>query len=238
VQARGLDLNAAQGKSEYAKRLLPIIAQVKDGVQRTHYAQVLARRVRSDERVISEQLQAFEKGDSPVRVNRPARELPARPNAARYDEYLIMLALRTPDLLNQVSFISPEDFEQPDVREVWQALVRYNTATISFDSTEFVRSLTPAARETGERLRDASNGIQFNDAEAPRELEAAAYRLQLQRYQNELTQLHHLLTDAPAEEQPALTRRVSTLSGLIAQTKRALDARTIIKPFSSRRDLS
>src|SRR6476619_1008526 len=46
IQARDVDLSTAQGKSELAKRLLPIIAQVKDNVQRAHYAQELARRTR------------------------------------------------------------------------------------------------------------------------------------------------------------------------------------------------
>lgn len=237
VQARDLDLNTAQGKSEYARRLLPIIAQVKDTVQRTHYAQELARRTRSDERIILDQLESFEKGDAPVRVNRAARELPARPNAARYDEYLIMLALRAPGSISRLDWLTADDWEQSELGEVWQALVRYHTQALAFDTDEFIASLPPAARATGERLRDASNGIQFDETEAARELEAAGYRLQLQRYQNELTQLRHLLTETPTAEQAELTQRVFTLSGLVAQTKRALDARTVLA-LRSRRPLS
>lgn len=235
VQARGLDLSTAQGKSEYSKRLMPIVAQVKDSVQRAHYAQELARRVRSDERVILDQLRAFEKQDAPVRVNRPARELPPRPSAAHYDEYLVTLALRAPDLIAHVSFVRAEDFDQPEVREVWQALVRYNSSAVAFDADEFLHTLSPAARETGERLRDASIGIQFDLSDIRRELEAAAYRLQLLRYQNELTQLRYLLAETPAEEHHELTQRVLALSGLIAQTKRALDARTVMKSSLSGR---
>ena len=52
--------------------------------------------------------------------------------------------------------------------------------------------------------------------------------LQLQRYQNELTQLRYLLDRNPQEEQQELTQRVLQVSGLVAQTKRALDARTVI----------
>ena len=94
------------------------------------------------------------------------------------------------------------------------------------------------ARETGERLRDASKRIQFDVNEAPRELQAAAYRLQLQRYQNELTQLRYLLTEAPLDEQQELTQRVFQVSGLVAQTKRALDARTLMKSNFSQRQMS
>jgi DNA primase len=228
VQAKDVDLNTAQGKSELAKRLLPIIAQVKDNVQRAHYAQELARRTRSDERMILEQLNRLEKADAPVRVNKSVRDLPTKPNAARYDEYLLVLALREPALLAEIEFLTPDDFEQPDTRAVYSALVLYNRNTLSFDMDEFMETLDEVARETGERLRDASKRIQFNMDDAPRELQAAAYRMQLQRYQAELTQLRHLLAETPIEAQQELTQRVFHVSGLVAQTKRALDARTMI----------
>lgn len=238
IQARDLDLSSAQGKSELAKRLLPIIAQIKDNVQRTHYAQELARRTRSDERMILEQLTTLDKTDAPMRVNKVMRDLPAKPNAARYDEYLIVLALGDPALLAEIEFLSADDFDQPDTRALFEALVLYNARTLSFDADEFVESLDEVARATGERLRDASKRIQFDGNDAAREMQAAGYRLQLQRYQNELTQLRHLLTEAPIEEQDALTQRVSKLSGIVAQTKRALEARTILKSnFRTERSL-
>lgn len=235
LQTRDLDLNTAQGKSEFAKRLLPIIAQVKDNVQRTHYAQELARRMRSDERVILDQLRTFEKGDAPVRVYKGVKDLPAKPHAARYDEYLITLALHAPDLMERVAFITVEDFEDPLLRQVWQTLVHYNKATISFNEEAFLAQLSDEPRAVGERLRDASKGIQFEAAEAARELEAAAYRLRLQRYQNELIQLRFLLNETPLEEQAELTQRVLAVSGWIAEAKRALDARSVLKASIARR---
>lgn len=230
VQARDVDVSTAQGKSELAKRLLPIINQVKDNVQRTHYAQELARRTRSDERMILDQLKVLDKGDAPVRVNKGMRDLPTKPNAARYDEYMLVLALREPLLLENVDFLTGDDFDQPDTRAVFEALKEYNATAVSFDTDEFVASLDEVARETGERLRDASKRIQFDANQAPRELQAAAYRLRLQRYQNELTQLRYLLTETPIEEQQELTQRVAQVSGLVAQTKRALDTRTMLNP--------
>lgn len=229
VQARDLDLGTAQGKSELAKRLLPIIAQIKDNVQRTHYAQELARRTRSDERMIMDQLSTLDKTDAPLRINKVMRDLPTKPNAARYDEYLIVLAFYEPSLLSEIEFLSPDDFDQPDTRAVYEALVLYNTQTLAFDLDEFIESLDEVARETGERLRDASKRIQFNTDDASRELQSAAYRLQLQRYQNELTQLRYLLGEAPEDEQQALTQRVFQVSGLVAQAKRALEGRTMLK---------
>lgn len=238
VQARDVDLSSAQGKSELARRLLPIIAQVKDNVQRAHYAQELARRTRSDERMILEQLATLDKADAPVRVNKMVRDVPTKPLAARYDEYLILIALRAPELLSHIQFLSADDFDQPDTRAVYQALVLYNSRTVSFDADEFIEALDEVARETGERLRDASKRIQFDMDDARRELEAAAYRLQLQRYQQELTQLRYLLSETPVEDQHELTLRVFQVSGLVAQTKRALDARTMINSnFRTERSL-
>ena len=52
------------------------------------------------------------------------------------------------------------------------------------------------------------SGIQFNENDAPVNCKTAAYRLQLQRYQNELTQLRFLLNETPIEEQQELTQRV------------------------------
>ncbi|MCC7162741.1 MAG: DNA primase [Anaerolineae bacterium] len=234
VQARDLDLTTAQGKSELAKRLLPIIAQVKDNMQREHYAQELARRTRSDERMILEQLSALDKSDAPMRVKQSARELPTKPTAARYDEYLLVLALRDPTLLAEIEFLRADDFDQPDTRAIYDAMLEYNARAVAFDVDEFIEGLDEIARDAGERLREASKRIQFNPNEAPRELKAAAYRLRLQRYQTELTQLRYLLTEAPQDEQQELTRRVFQVSGLVAQTKRALDARTVPKPTSQR----
>lgn len=235
LQARGLDLSSAQGKSEYVKRMLPVIAQVKDGVQRAHYAQELARRTRSDERVVLDQLGTFEKSDAPVRVDRAAKELPAKPQAARYDEYLIALALHTPDLIHQVEFVTPDDFSDPLLRQVWETLLSYNRAATAFDVTAFISQLAPETRQTGEYLREASKGIQFEGSDAQRELETTAYRLRLQRYQNELTTLRFLLSEAPPEEQAELALRVRNVSNWIAEAKRAVDARSVLGSGGMRR---
>ncbi len=235
LQTRDLDLNTAQGKSEYAKRLLPVIAQVKDGVQRAHYAQELARRTRSDERVILDQLQSFEKSDAPVRVNQAPRTQTLKPQAARYDEYLIALALHVPDYIERIEFLTPEDFNDPLLRQVWETLIRYNKLALAFDDAAFLAQLSAETRAEGERLHQVSKGIQFEGGEARRELEAAAYRMRLQRLQTELTQLRFLLNEAPPEEQPELTQRVMLVSGWIAEAKRALDTRTVLSSNTSRR---
>jgi len=236
LQSRDLDLQSAAGKSELVKRLVPIIAQVKDSVQRLHYAQQLARLVKSDERVILDQVKQLEKSDTPVRTNTVAREAPQFQSvSARYDEYLITLAMAQPELLAQVAFVSADDFDQVTMREIWLALQHYAQKAALFDLDEFLDSLTDAVRETGERLRNLAKRLEFSDGEAVREIQATAYRLRLQRYQNELTQLRHLLADSPLEEQQALAERVNQVRAWMAETRRALDARNLLKHSVSTR---
>lgn len=49
---RDLDLSTAQGKSDAAERLAPLIHEVADDVQRAHYVQQLARMIQTDERTV------------------------------------------------------------------------------------------------------------------------------------------------------------------------------------------
>lgn len=237
TQTRDLDLKSAHGKSEAVRRLAPIVGEIHEPVQRTHYIQELARLVQSDERVIAEQVLA--KPVSPASSERRERATPARgaerapappprPLLARYDEYLITLALYQPELFGRVSFVTADDFDEGSAREMWQALERQAQGGLIFDAEQVLDTLSDAARERGEGLRDAAKRLEFTSGEAAREIEAAAYRLRLQRFQNELTQLRHLLADSPAEEQAALAERVNTLRTWMADARRALEARNVL----------
>lgn len=54
-----LNIRTAKGKSEAVRRLLPILLEISDQVQQTHYIQKLARLVRMDEPAIRRQLSAL-----------------------------------------------------------------------------------------------------------------------------------------------------------------------------------
>lgn len=49
---REMDLATAQGKSEAVERLAPLIREVADEIQRSHYVQQLARLIQTDERTV------------------------------------------------------------------------------------------------------------------------------------------------------------------------------------------
>lgn len=240
TQTRDLDLRTAHGKSEAVRRLLPIIGEIQDQVQRTHYTHELARLVQTDERIIAQQL--LVKKSSPqtsqprerTHSTEPKSRAETTPAAstlpsAKYDEYLITLVLYQPELMSRVHFISADDFEEGSTREIWQTLTRLSADPTAFDVDQLLDTLSDAARETGERLHQAAKRLEFNAGEAAREIEAAAYRLRLQRYQDELTQLRHLLAESPTEEQLALVERVNDLRAWMGEARRALDARNVLK---------
>jgi DNA primase len=229
VQARELDLRTAHGKAEAVRRLLPVIGEMNDAVKRAHYLQELARLVQVDERSLTQQLKArVGSGKAkPDGTPAPVRQSP------RYDEHLVALALAHPALLPRVSFLGVDDFSDGAMREIWLALCQYAASAGEFDAEEFVDGLSEATRAEGERLRALGKQFELAEAEAARELEAAAYRLRLQRDREELTQLQYALADATPEEEHLLNRRADALRQRIAESQRALNLRTVLRSASA-----
>ena len=56
VSTRDIDLDSAKGKSEAVRRLAPVLAEIQDEVERSHYVQKLARLIRVDEATVRQQL--------------------------------------------------------------------------------------------------------------------------------------------------------------------------------------
>ncbi len=225
AQARDLDLRTAHGKAEAARRLLPIIGEMNDPIKRAHYTQRLARLLQVDERSLAEQVRAR----AGVGKSRPdSTPTPIHPGA-RYDEHLLALALAQPALLPRISFLGGEDFTDGALREIWLALCNRAAAASEFELDEFVEGLSEVGRDEGKRLGAIGKQFEFAEPEAARELEAAAYRLRLQRDREELTQLQYVLADATPEEEDLLYRRADTLRQRIADSQRALKSRTVLK---------
>lgn len=228
LQTRDLDLQTAHGKAEAVRRLLPVIGEIGDPVERAHYVQELARLVQTDERVIAQQLKSAPAKAQPSKPVPAASRAPVRAATARYDDYLLTLVFYQPELFGQVGFLSPDDFEEGATREIWQSLLRYTQFNQIFDLDEFLEGLSDAARETGSRLREDAKRLQFNEEDVGLELEATANRMRLQRYQNELTQLRYLLGEVSPDEEQVLTQRVHLVSARIAETRRAIEAHSVL----------
>ena len=68
AKTSGLDLREAAGKSEAAKRLLPVIGSISDRVKRDAYLRKLATMISIDERSLNEELQRILRGQKSTSV--------------------------------------------------------------------------------------------------------------------------------------------------------------------------
>ena len=171
----GQDLNDPKVKSEIAARILPLIEDLPDPVERDSYRQMLARRLKVDERSLSA---AFNPGTASgkTQVN-PARRQPAKaadpqaqpgvilPPAVRVkivELSCLALLLRRPDLLphlnrrlqeSGLAALSLGDFEYTD----YQMILRLIQESLEQDDSEhshYVEAhLEESLRETYENLR-------------------------------------------------------------------------------------
>lgn len=114
VLTAGLDLGAARGKAEAVRLLGPLVAEVGDRVQRTHYLQMLARMVQVDEKALWQQIRQSRPGVRPA----PGRSAP--PGTAEttkltldLDAHCLSYALYYPALLQEVDDVLRACDEQP-----------------------------------------------------------------------------------------------------------------------------
>jgi DNA primase len=107
-----LDLGTAKGKAEAVRSLGPLVAEIGDRVQRTHYLQQLARIVQVEERLLWQQIQQATGRQRPRRS--PQRERPAEKPPRELlglGEHCLSFVLYYPDLLTQAdeAFIACEE---------------------------------------------------------------------------------------------------------------------------------
>jgi len=113
----GLDLSKAKDKAAAAEALLPLIAEVTNGIERAHHLQRLAAMLRTDERVLAQQMERHGR-------ERRARTAPLEAGVAELDleEYLVYLLLLYPDLVESVADWAHELFMQTENAAVFAAL--------------------------------------------------------------------------------------------------------------------
>jgi DNA primase len=133
VLTAGLDLGSARGKAEAVRLLGPLVAEVGDRVQRSHYLQMLARMVQVDEKALWLQIRQSRGGVRPA----PARPAPVgTANTSRLsldlDAHCLSFALYYPALLEDVDEVllacdeppfGPEDLrgaEEKAILESWR----------------------------------------------------------------------------------------------------------------------
>ncbi|MHB0858467.1 MAG: DNA primase [Anaerolineae bacterium] len=128
------DVSTAKGKREAADRLLPVIAAMDNPVERTHYLQRLAQRLRVDERQLQPAVARLRGGSaSPMRAERGSAPTPptGASNASvqnselGLEERFVALLLHSPGMLPEVlalSELTPDALEDVRNRQVFVAL--------------------------------------------------------------------------------------------------------------------
>jgi DNA primase len=105
ITVADLDISSAKGKSEAVRRLVPILAEISDQVEQTHYIQKLARMVRMDEPSIRRQLGV----QIQLRAKRPVvdqQALEQQPQAIfALEERCLATLFRRPEWLDKANAI-------------------------------------------------------------------------------------------------------------------------------------
>jgi len=116
------DLNDIGSKTEAAREVIPFLKKIKDGIERSQYAQLLAERARIDPKVIEKE------------VNRsiPQQGAPAGPRGAEQktsarslaEKILIRILLDRPEYLDSyASALAPDDFSNKEYMEIFRLIL-------------------------------------------------------------------------------------------------------------------
>ncbi len=224
-----LDLkNKSTDKPIALKRLVPIIEELSEASERSHYQQKLARLVGMPEKALEEQIVA--QRQLPRISMRQGKNLPSAPPpaASKLEEYVLALALHTPEHLARIGFLEAEDFSEADSRALFVALREFWKPAEWFDREAFRATLDETLAALYDRLieRDAPD---LDELGLGREIEGAAHRLRLQHDKTELEQIEVLLRDKDDERAQEdilrLQTRVSFLLKRLMDSQKALSSR-------------
>jgi len=245
VVTTGLDLDSPKGKAEAVRRLMPIIQEIGDPVERTHYLQKLARLVRVDERTLLLEAAAG-RAKAPRRVEREGEAapspLPKSAVAFGLEEYCLSALLRRPHLLRRldgltsvvgVRELSPDDFAQVENREIFAALRDRVERGEELDAGSLREALDEMLRPRFDALLEGPPGAPaFDDEELAKGLAEGVLRLRKRNLERLIQELRFLAEEAEEQGEAAvreLGRKVDAHRAALRRIHRALAARSVIK---------
>lgn len=117
--AEKFDLSSPEGKTQVSQQLLPLIAEMKDGVEREVYLGKLSRLVGLNEKTLAgmaAQLHKTKSGkEKGYQVDRPF------PQTGGLEEYCLCLLLKYPSLRGLAGNLTPDHFDRSENREAFAA---------------------------------------------------------------------------------------------------------------------
>ena len=235
-----LDLSTAKGKAEAVRVLGPLIAEVGDRVQRTHYLQRLARMVQVDERSVWQQIRQGLGASRPR--SRPARPQPEEQPAKvmlELDGHCLSLLLSAPALLTEVDralelcgdvALAPEDWSRSEDQAIFGAWQRWLATGGSPEVLGgFYDTLDESLQERVTVLLQAREGEPLvADSLLQSDVLDAVSRLRLRNLRRQIQELRFLLEDTHDGETavvygPLITNTATRIRGL----QQAMNERSI-----------
>ncbi|MFQ6000554.1 MAG: DNA primase, partial [Anaerolineae bacterium] len=213
-----LDLSSAKGKSAAAKELLPIIEELGDEVEKSHYLQKLARLIKVDEKrlLLESEPKRFPKGswrDVEPEEKRGGLISGFPGFLFGVEKRLLLLFLEEPRRMERVDEeleevgsepLAPEDFDDIENREIFSALRGWLSERIpeeSWDLERFGANLDAMLQERFVHLLDLRSRMSvLVERNGEREAVLCALRLREHRLQREMETLHFLARDAEEEK--------------------------------------
>jgi len=239
TMASQTDLSTAREKNQLVRQVLPLIREVNNEIERSHYISELAQLVKVNERVLLSELQ---------RLSAPsARAAAATPSVAAEgkdrerqglgaEEYLLALVMYHPDALalanEQLAAIGfsgllPDDFQQSENRSLFSCLSSWALQRTSAGDT--LEELGQRIGQTDKLLHEHFGFLREQGAQpgtistqlAAEEMVKGTLRLRIRCIQAEIANLRLLLDEVPLEDTSGEQR---VYSRLVDATKRKLQA--------------
>lgn len=120
VAASELDLSKPEGRFEARERLLPLITEMEDKLEREHYLRKLAELTGDREETLRERAAQIRRTRSERGAAKPFYLPP--PSGDPLEEYCLCLLLQYPELRGRAESLSPKHFERSENRELFITL--------------------------------------------------------------------------------------------------------------------
>jgi DNA primase len=245
VTLQDLDLTSAKDKSEAVRRLAPILADIRDEVERTHYVQKLARTIRMDESTVRRQLgletrRQRGRGESRARPRAVEQEefpaAPATPRVFALEEHCLVTLLRRPDFLRQTDAVltglslpplQEDDFQGTENRALFAAWLQFGEG---HDWETWMEGLPNSLQLHLDFLLD--RGLDTDDltgSDAERDIERSILELRIKNMERTLRNLRILQAEALDQGDAKAVEYSQTMNVLTAERRRldrALGERT------------
>ena len=249
-----VNLDSPKGKAEAVRKLMPVIQEIGDAIEREHYIQKLAHLVRVDEKTLLHQ--AGVKGKRAKRHEEKKESLPDREEFAfGLEEYCLFTLLKRPHLLHSLDEalrdvgadgLDVDDFVQAENRAIFaswreslslgdglalrQACPEPSRRAQGIDLESLRERLDPALHPRFDLLLEGPKGAPpANDDQVEKDLVKRGLSLRRQKLWQLVEELRFLLADADEPGRAATDeyrQMVNSYRNVLGRIDQALGARS------------